>query len=48
MIIKIKSDFLKKIGSTYSELYAVVGKENADRLMLNWIKDMHDLFLQRK
>lgn len=48
MIIKIKSDFLKKISSTYTELYNTVGKEHANSLMLNWVKEMHDLFLKRK
>jgi hypothetical protein len=48
MIIKIKNNFIKNIGTIYTELYETVGKENADRLILIWLKEMDNLFSRNK
>ena len=48
MLQKMKHNFIKNIGVIYTELYEYVGKKDADRLMLIWLKEMDELFSARK
>ena len=48
MLQKMKHNFIKNIGVIYTELYEYVGKKDADRLILIWLKEMDNLFSSRK